>query len=288
MQVTPNVHALRLPFVVPTSPTTVIERFVTCYVLLGTRTWIVDTGVDGQADAILAFVAKLGRSADSVERILLTHGHVDHLGSAKALVGRTGAEVYAHPAERAWIEDIAIQARERPVPGFSQLVRESAKVDHDLVDGETFQLAPDLHVRVLHVPGHSPGSSAFLIEEQGVLLSGDAVPIAGDMPVYDDPLASLRSLARLSALPNVRMLGSAWDDLRAGVALRGALAMGSRLILAVHRAVREQAPPAAEADKMDYCRAVLDRLRFPAKWCNPMVLRTLLGHLAQRDQTLAL
>jgi glyoxylase-like metal-dependent hydrolase (beta-lactamase superfamily II) len=285
MQLSPNVHALRLPFVVPIGPAIGIERFVTCFVLLGTRTWIVDTGVDGQADEILAFVAKLGRRADSIERILLTHGHVDHMGSAKALVARTGAQVYGHPAERQWIENIDVQSRERPVPGFFQLLRESVKLDHELVDGAVFELAPDLHVRVLHVPGHSPGSCAFLIEEQGILLSGDAVPVVGDMPVYDEPRASLQSLAKLTALPKLRILAGAWDDSRAGVALRGALAMGSRIVLSLHRAVRDQAAPADEGDKMAYCRAILARRGLPATWANPMVLRTLLGHLAQRDQT---
>lgn len=111
----PNVHALRIPFTVFAGPVA-LERFVYAYVILGEQVWLVDTGVSGSAAQLLAAVAQAGRREHDVGDILLTHSHVDHIGSAKALADATGARVHAHPAERRWIEDLDCQAKERPVP----------------------------------------------------------------------------------------------------------------------------------------------------------------------------
>jgi hypothetical protein len=56
MQITPHVHSLRIPFKVPTGPGQGIDRFVNVFVLLGTRTWVVDTGVAGSHTAVLDLV----------------------------------------------------------------------------------------------------------------------------------------------------------------------------------------------------------------------------------------
>ena len=251
MQVTPRVHALRIPFRVPTGPDTGVDRFVYAFVLLGTRTALLDTGVSGSTEALLSLVTEQGRSPQSVSRIILTHGHVNHIGSAKALRELTQATIHAHPAERMWIEDINTQARERPVPGFSSLVGGSVPIDEPLQDGQLIELADDLHLRVIHTPGHSPGSTSFLMEEEGLLFTGDAIPIQGDMPVYDDPVSSVRSLARLRAIPNVRVLLSSWDEPR-------------------------------DPEPLSLCKTVLSKLDLPESMANPLVARTLLGHYRAR------
>jgi glyoxylase-like metal-dependent hydrolase (beta-lactamase superfamily II) len=71
----------------------------------------VDTGLPGSADTILTAIESLGRRPEDVKEVLLTHFHRDHSGSAASLVQRTGASVFAHPADAA-----IIAHRTRPTP----------------------------------------------------------------------------------------------------------------------------------------------------------------------------
>ena len=66
---------------------------VMAYALLGERVVLVDTGVPGQAERILGILAENGRTPEDVSLILLTHGHMDHAGSALALKEATGAPI---------------------------------------------------------------------------------------------------------------------------------------------------------------------------------------------------
>lgn len=284
MQLTPAVHGLRIPFIVPIGKGAGIERFVNCYLILGDQTWVVDTGVKGSASAIIRRVSELGRSANSIQHILLTHSHVDHIGGARELVELTGAQIYAHPAERSWIERVELQAQQRPVPGFFDLVGGSVTVDQGLADGQVLTLASDLHLRVIHVPGHSLGSCAFFLEEPKLLFCGDAVPLPTDMPVYDDPVQSARSLAKLRLIRVIQTLASAWDDARHGTDIDRVLETSSQFLESVHVAVLEQAALGNLVDELACCRAVLTRLGLPETMANAIVSRTIRGHLKQRNR----
>jgi glyoxylase-like metal-dependent hydrolase (beta-lactamase superfamily II) len=87
----------------------------------------------------------------NVSRILVTHRHPDHWGSIDALKAATGAKVYCHEADRAPYE---------------------AKVDGTVSDGEEVAVG-SLRVRVMHTPGHTPGSICFLVNNR--LASGDTL-----------------------------------------------------------------------------------------------------------------
>jgi glyoxylase-like metal-dependent hydrolase (beta-lactamase superfamily II) len=279
MQITAKVHALRIPFRVPTGPNTGVDRFVYAFVLLGERTWLVDTGVSGTDEVLLGLVSELGRGPETVDHLVLTHGHVDHIGSAMTLRQRTGARVHAHPAERQWIEDVEIQARERPIPGFHRLVAGSVPVDEPLMDNQRLELDADLHLRVIHTPGHSPGSTSFLVEEEGVLITGDAIPVAGDMPVYDDPVQSVRSLARLRDIMDVRVVLSSWDEPRWAAETISVLERAGILIEKIHHAVHDAVCDSKPVEAIELCRRVLPKLGLPEAMANPLVARTFLAHL---------
>jgi glyoxylase-like metal-dependent hydrolase (beta-lactamase superfamily II) len=85
---------------------------------------VVDTGVPGSADAILAAVGAIGHTAEAADEIVLTHFYRDHTGSAADLVRHTGAHVVGHRAD-AWI----IEGREPPPwPRLTQLERRLAEM----------------------------------------------------------------------------------------------------------------------------------------------------------------
>jgi glyoxylase-like metal-dependent hydrolase (beta-lactamase superfamily II) len=271
------VEQIRIPFTVP-GPVGPIERWVNSFLVDGPTLTLVDAAVAGAEEELLARVGRRGRRPAELTTLLLTHAHPDHVGAARPLRQATGCRVAVHEAERRWVEDTAAQARERPVPGFDRLVAGPVPVDRALRDGDTVDLGAAGALRVLHTPGHSPGSVVFLHEADGVLFSGDAVPVPGDLPIYDDPGAVVRSLEALSRL-ELRVLLSAWDEPRAGGEahrrIRDAIAWMQRIDEAVRKAAQRQGGP----DPMALCREVVGRLGLPPQAANPLVARSFAGHL---------
>jgi|GEM_PF-263701 len=136
MQVTPHVHALRLPFKVPVAPGIVLDRFVYAFQVYGTTITLIDTGVAGCEKAIFDDIIANGRDPSEISLVIQTHAHPDHIGATQAIQRATGCDVAVHAAERGWIQDVALQDRERPVPGFDLLVGGPAQVTRVLEDGD--------------------------------------------------------------------------------------------------------------------------------------------------------
>jgi len=132
MQITHSVHALRLPFTVPVAPGVSLERFVNIFMIYGETITLIDTGVAGCEKPIFEYIRSTGRDPSEISLIVQTHSHPDHIGATKAIRAATGCSIAAHPAERAWIENVELQNSERPVPGFSVLVGGSVPMDFDL------------------------------------------------------------------------------------------------------------------------------------------------------------
>ena len=144
---------------------------------------LVDSGLPRKKDRILRAVAGLGRQPADLKQILITHHHIDHMGSLGDLKEATGAKSYVHPL------DSPVVRGDRPQPGpnpasilgkFAGPLMErfgpaptTAAVDVELADGE--ELAAAGGIRVVHTPGHTPGHLSFLLpREGGVLFAGDA------------------------------------------------------------------------------------------------------------------
>ncbi len=151
---------------------------------------VVDPG--DEADRILEALRAL--EIDTVEAILLTHCHFDHIGAVAPVARATGAPVYCPKLETAVLADVMAYV---PYPGFGPF--ESYDADHTVEGGETLELA-GLQFEVDFVPGHSPGHVSYALPEHQALFSGDVLFQGSvgrvDLPGGDWPtlLASIEQL----------------------------------------------------------------------------------------------
>lgn len=99
--------------------------------------------------------------------VLATHGHVDHVLSAKPLCERFGSPFYMHGGDRGWLEDLQKMCTRFRLPYYG-----TPLMNHDLAECSELDLDP-FHFKVLHTAGHSEGSVCFLTED--LLFSGDTL-----------------------------------------------------------------------------------------------------------------
>jgi glyoxylase-like metal-dependent hydrolase (beta-lactamase superfamily II) len=127
------------------------------------RALIVDPGEE--AEKLLAAIDALGVTLDA---ILLTHTHFDHVGAVAPVARATGAEVWVPEIEKFVLADINSYV----FPGFGPF--EPYEAEHTLSGGERLQLA-GFEIDVVNTPGHSPGHVSFSIPDQQALFSGDVL-----------------------------------------------------------------------------------------------------------------
>lgn len=160
-----------------------------------TNTWVIapEPGgpavvVDAPPDAE-AIVGLLERHDLQCVALLITHGHIDHVGGAGAVAASTGAVTYVHPDD----DYMTLRPAEQLRMLFGMMPPGDyppPKVRTDLADGDQLRLA-GLEFEVRHTPGHTPGHCCFWMESEGWLFSGDQL-FAGaigrtDLPGGDFP-----------------------------------------------------------------------------------------------------
>lgn len=140
---------------------------------------LIDTGVKGSEDQILKAAEKAGAA---IRRILLTHAHVDHVGSVDALVAKLGRiELAASPRSLPLLRRPPNKSLEPGETGGEikgGLPGIAAKPTHLIEEGELYG-----SLRVIHTPGHIPGHLSFLDERDGTLFAGDALVAVGRLAV---------------------------------------------------------------------------------------------------------
>lgn len=156
------------------------------------RALIVDPG--DEADKLLGAIERLGVTLDG---ILLTHTHFDHVGAVAPVARATGAEVWVPEKEAFVLADINSFV---PWPGFGPF--ESYEAEHTLKGGERLELG-GFEIDVLSTPGHSPGHVTFSIPDEQAIFSGDVL-FQGSVGRTDLPggdwgtlLESIRTLVEL-------------------------------------------------------------------------------------------
>jgi hydroxyacylglutathione hydrolase len=128
------------------------------------RALIVDPG--DEAPRILNAVEELGVTIDG---ILLTHTHFDHIGAVAPVAKATGAPVWCPEIETPVLADINSFV---PWPGFGPY--ESYDADHTVSGGEKLELA-GMKIDVIFTPGHSPGHVTYSVPEEAAIFSGDVL-----------------------------------------------------------------------------------------------------------------
>jgi glyoxylase-like metal-dependent hydrolase (beta-lactamase superfamily II) len=238
MQVTEHVHAIKIPFSLTTDSGVVVERFVYAYLIYGKNVCLVDSGVASSDNVIFDYMKKTGRDPQEISLVVQTHSHADHIGATPAIKELTGCEVAAHRDAVEWIEHPDIQLSERPIPNFDTLAGGPLKVDRVLENGDVFDLGEGMSLKVIHTPGHSKGSISLLLSPDNVLFSGDAIPLLGDIPIYDDATEVLSSLRKLRDIPDMKVLLSSWDDPIESEDTYKAIDEGIEYVKKVHEAVK--------------------------------------------------
>lgn len=168
----------------------VLKGYVNAYVIEDDDGLVlIDTGMPKKADRISESIHDMGRTVHEVRNILITHHHVDHVGSLTALGERSGATIHAP------VVDAPVIRCEVPSPGpnhaklsgrtLGPLLAKLApdqprcRVDRELHEGDHLDLAGG--IRVIATPGHTAGHASFLIERDGgLMMAADAAGARGE------------------------------------------------------------------------------------------------------------
>jgi hydroxyacylglutathione hydrolase len=143
---------------------------------------LVDPG--GDLDKLKAAVTKVGVT---IEKLLITHGHLDHCGQAGILARELGVPIEGpHPDDLFWIEKLAEDG------GKYGMQAESFEPDRWLSDGDTVTVGEQT-LEVLHCPGHTPGHVVFFTREGHLAIVGDVL-FAGSIGRTDFPRGNHQQL----------------------------------------------------------------------------------------------
>lgn len=143
------------------------ELGVNCFIMADSRTKegiVIDPGAE--PDRI---IAALENNGIKVIYILNTHGHFDHIGGNSRVAGATGAKLMINREDEPFLTRASKSARM-----YGLKAEDSPAPAAYLVDGDLLRFGSH-ELRVIHIPGHSPGGSCFYFEKEGILISGDSL-----------------------------------------------------------------------------------------------------------------
>lgn len=184
--------------------------FVNAFFLAGDEVTLIDTGVKARAGQIAAAVKDVGRSAEDIASIALTHHHPDHRGGI-GLLRKEGVRLFVHP-----LDAQVVRGDRPPPPPQGSPVRKlafavlgpifmrapTAAVDVEVTDGDEL---PGTGLEAVHTPGHTMGHVSYLHRDKRVLFVGDAArntrQLANTPPGFaEDMDEAKRTIRKIAAL----------------------------------------------------------------------------------------
>lgn len=177
---------------------------VKAHLVLEPELALIDCGYAGSRERIARAIAAQGRMVEHLVRVVITHGHPDHAGSARELA-EAGIPVLIHPADAEGLRTTWRDAIRRPSRGrvFSAMTPELPEVV-PMEDGDVLPMLGGL--RVVHTPGHTPGSVCLYGARDRVLFVGDTLQrrfgrVSFASALYsDDYAAAKRAVKQLADL----------------------------------------------------------------------------------------
>ena len=145
-----------------------------CYALdLGVPI-LIDCGCGPGWPRIQENMASVGLDAGALHTLILTHGHVDHMGAAAMVQRQTGCRVVAHSGD---VEAIEAGDPRRTAADWYDMTLEPMRVDHRVRGEEETLLFPRAELHLLHTPGHTPGSMVAWLDtpDMGRVLFGQDI-----------------------------------------------------------------------------------------------------------------
>lgn len=198
MEIARNVHQVRM-------------LGADAFLLADDRLTLIDAGMVGSRLALERYLRRIGRGLDELERIVCTHGHPDHIGGVGELVrGRDDITVLIHPEDIAGLQRPLREALDRAEPRAERrgrLIQYLTRTPTDPVpihDGEVVPVLGGL--RVVHTPGHTPGSVCLYLERERIVFTGDVLQVIAGALTYasaffsHDHAEARMSVERLAAL----------------------------------------------------------------------------------------
>jgi len=193
---------------------------VAAYIVRGKENALIDMGYQSSAQTVIKDLAACGLGSEDVDYLLPTHVHLDHCGSCGTLASvYSNATVRVHPRGQPHLSDPSrLVAGARDLFGEELMSRYglpdpiSANRVRSVSDNEEIALGDGITLRAIWTPGHAPHHVSYLIEEHGILFTGDAIGVqypAFPVQVPTSPPPSFNLVKAVESIERIRSFSPA-------------------------------------------------------------------------------